>query len=214
LIGFLGGTFDPIHNGHLHAAAAAAAALDLECVSLVLAARPNHRAEPRATIEQRWAMLELATHDNPVLNADDREIRRGTPSYTIDSLVELRAQHGASKAIVWLLGWDAYRDLSSWHRWRELIQLAHLAVLRRPGADGDLDAVMRQFTAAHRVKDAATLRGQPSGHVCFVDAPMLPISSTDIRARLARGDDIRQLLPSAVWTYIKSHRLYAGSSTE
>ena len=214
MIGLLGGTFDPIPTGHLHAAVTAAAALDLERVHLVLAARPQHRAPPVATIEQRWAMLELATRGHGLLRADDREIRRGTASYTVDTLEEVRAEQGASSPIVWLLGWDAYRQLPTWRRWRELLGLAHLAVLRRPGADTALDAAMGDFTAAHRVADATSVRGWPGGKVVFIETPMLPISSTDIRARLGRGEDVGQLLPSGVWTYIKSHRPYAGPSSE
>ena len=214
MIGFLGGTFDPIHNGHLHAAVTAAAALDLERVNLVLAARPRHRAPPCATIEQRWAMLEIATQGHDLLRADDREIRRGAASYTVETLEELRAERGASPEIVWLLGWDAYRQLPTWHRWRELLPLAHLAVLRRPGSDVALDPTMRDFTAVHRVDDAAILRRRPAGHVFFVDAPMLSISSTDIRTQLSLGEDVGQLLPPSVWTYIKAHRPYAGLSSE
>ena len=139
MIGFLGGTFDPIHNGHLHAATSAAAALDLERVNLVLAARPKHRAQPFASIEHRWAMLELAVAGNERLRADDREIRRGTATYTVETLEEVRVRYGAEMPLVWLLGWDAYRGLPTWHRWRELARLAHLAVLQRPGDDAQLD---------------------------------------------------------------------------
>jgi nicotinate-nucleotide adenylyltransferase len=213
LIGFLGGTFDPIHNGHLHAATTAAAVLGLERVHLVLAARPRHRTPPQTSIEDRWAMLELATGHDGLLQADDREVRRATASYTVDTLEAWRAEHGGSAAIVWLLGWDAYRQLPTWHRWRDLLGLTHLAVLRRPGSVGDLDAPMRDFTAAHRA-DVATLRARPAGNVCFVDAPMLAISSTDIRARLARGEDVAQLLPRSVWTYITTHRLYANPASQ
>jgi nicotinate-nucleotide adenylyltransferase len=211
LIGFLGGTFDPIHNGHLHAAAAAAAALDLERVHLVLAARPQHRAPPAASIEQRWAMLELAAQDSHLLRADDREMRRATPSYTVDTLEAWRAEHGARAAVVWLLGWDAYRRLPSWYRWRSLLSLAHLAVLKRPESDATLDDEMRQFTVAHRVTEPAPLHRTPCGHVIFIDVPMLPISSTDIRARLRRAEDVGRLLPPRVWTYIRAHHMYAGS---
>ena len=207
MIALLGGTFDPVHNGHLHAANSAAMALDAAYVELVLAARPKHRSPPIASIGHRWAMLRLAVADQPRLRADDREIRRGNATYTIDTLEGARAE-AQTEPIVWLLGWDAYRHLPSWHRWRDLSTFAHLAVLKRPGADEPLDATMREFTDRRRVGDRADLARTPAGRVYFIDAPMQTISSTDIRARLTRGDDVRQLLPSAVWTYITSHRLY------
>src|SRR5262249_8723693 len=133
---------------------------------------------------------------------------RGDATYTIDTLDDVRAEVGPSTPIVWLLGWDAYRQLPTWHRWRELATFAHLAVLKRPGADETLDATMRAFTDRQRVDDCAALERAPAGSVFFVEAPMQVISSTDIRARLARGDDVRALLPSAVSTYITNHRPY------
>jgi len=213
LIALLGGTFDPVHNGHLHAANSAAMALGVARVDLVLAARPKHRAAPVASIGHRWAMLRLAVADQPRLRADDREIRRGNATYTIDTLEHARAEAGSIEPIVWLLGWDAYRQLPTWHRWRELATFAHLAVLKRPGADESLDATMREFTDRRRVDDRAELARAAAGYVHFIDAAMQTISSTEIRARLARGDDVRQLLPSAVWTYITSHRLYGERSS-
>ena len=150
LIGFLGGTFDPIHNGHLHAGRTAAALLNLERVHLVLAARPAHRAQPSTTIAQRWAMLELAVAGDTVLVADDREVRRDASSYTVETLEELRAERGVHAPLVWLLGWDAYRSLPTWRRWQELLELAHLAVLRRPGSE-----------TGTRCDDACVHRGAP-----------------------------------------------------
>jgi len=208
LIALLGGTFDPVHNGHLHAANSAVVALDVARVNLVLAARPKHRAAPSASIGHRWAMLRLAVADQPRLRADDREIRRGNATYTIDTLESVRREAHADEPIVWLLGWDAYRALPTWHRWNELSTFAHLAVLQRPGADESLDETMREFTDQRRVDDRGELARTPAGRVYFVAAPMQATSSTEIRAKLARGDDVRQLLPSAVWTYITNHRLY------
>jgi nicotinate-nucleotide adenylyltransferase len=209
LIGFLGGTFDPIHNGHLHAARAAAAALELDWVGLILAARPYHR-DARASVAHRWAMLTLAVEGDPVLRADAREMHRDAVSYTVDTLHELRAEYGTATPLVWLVGWDAYRTLASWHRWDELIDLAHLGVLRRPGAEA-LDERMSEFTTTHCVSELTRLRARPAGYVTFVTASMLPISATQVRARLKGGESADDLLPAAVSTYIRAHDLYGGS---
>jgi nicotinate-nucleotide adenylyltransferase len=214
LIGFLGGTFDPIHNGHLHAARCATERLGLERVHFVLAGQPSHRSAPAASIGARWAMLELAVAGDSRWRADDREIRRGGASYTVETLEELRVELGADVSLIWLLGWDAYRALPTWRRWRELLDLTHLGVMRRPGSDEALDAAMSDYTAAHCVDDPAELQGRAGGGVYVFAAPMLPISATDIRARLARGDGVGELLPSAVWTYIDQHHPYGGRTTE
>jgi nicotinate-nucleotide adenylyltransferase len=210
LIALFGGTFDPIHNGHLHAANAAATALRVECVNMVLAARPKHRPPPIATVQDRWAMLELALAGEPRLRADDREVRRENPSYTVDTLEDVRTEAGSAASIAWIVGFDAFRELPSWHRWRDLLGLGHLVVLRRPGHDDSLDRAMQDFTQRHRTDALARLHDAACGCIYFVDAEMLPISSTDIRAKLARGEDVLQLLPSAVSTYITNHRPYRG----
>jgi nicotinate-nucleotide adenylyltransferase len=209
LIGFFGGTFDPIHNGHLHAARAAVSALGLDKICLILAARPGHRSA-EASIAHRWRMLELALAGDTKMMADDREVRRPTASYTVDTLQELRRERGAAEPFVWLLGWDAYRELPNWRRWDELLSLCHLGVLRRPGITADLNDRMTSFTASHAADDTTQLRAQPAGLVAFIDAPMLPISATTVRQRIGRGEDVRDLLPSGVWTYITNHHLYGG----
>ncbi len=211
MIGFLGGTFDPIHNGHLHAGRTAAAHLALDSVGMILAARPGHR-NAAASVTHRWRMLELAVAGDAVLHADDREMRRTTPSYTVDTLLALRAERGASVPFVWLLGWDAFRGLMSWHRWEDLLALTHLGVLRRGDATQELDAPMRALTAARSTRDLSQLRAQPQGLITMLAAPMLAVSATAVRARLARHERVDDLIPSRVSTYITTHHLYGDSS--
>ena len=157
-------------------------------------------------------MLELALVGDARLVADDREVRRASPSYTVETLLELRTERGAAEPFVWLLGWDAYRELPTWHRWEELLSQCHLGVLRRPDAVATLDEEMTRFTNAHVTLDAVRLRTNPAGFVMFLDTPMLATSATIVRERIQRGEDVRDLLPSSVWTYIKTHHLYGGRS--
>ncbi len=210
MIAFFGGTFDPIHNGHLHAANQAASALQVDYVAMVLAAQPKHRPPPVATVEDRWAMLQLAVGGMDRLRADDREMRRGTPSYTVDTLEGVRAEAGANASLAWVLGWDAYRGLPHWHRWRDLLTLTHFAVVRRPAQELSLDRAMQTLTRQHRTDDLRRIHSEPAGCVYFIDATMLTISSSDIRAKLLRGEDVSQLLPSAVSTYINDRQPYRG----
>jgi nicotinate-nucleotide adenylyltransferase len=211
LIGLLGGTFDPVHLGHLHAARVARAGLNLAAVHLILAARPAHRASPAASAEDRWAMLKLAVAGERGLVADDRELRRPGRSYAVDTLEDVRAQFGPAEPLVWLLGWDAFRELEGWYRWERLPELAHLAIFRRPGAAGDLSPAMAALCASRQTSDAGALQRAPAGALHFLETEMLDISATGIRARVQRGVDAADLLAPAVWTYITDRQLYRGT---
>lgn len=206
-----GGTFDPVHLGHVHAARTVAEALDV-AVHMLLSARPGHRGTPGATVAQRWEMLRLACAGEARLLPDDTEIRRaervGRPSYTVETLEELRAARPEG-TLVWVIGSDAYRELATWHRWRDVFELAHLLVVRRPGAplalEGELEGITRE-----RLVDGP-LRGAGGG-IRVLDTPMQDISATAIRAALAAGGTraagTAHLLPRAVYTYINQYHLY------
>ena len=214
MIGFFGGTFDPIHNGHLHAAVAAASALDLDHVALVLAAQPPHRAAPIATLSSVGRCCRLPSRDEDRLRADNREMLRDSASYTIDTLEELRVQHGASASVIWLLGWDAYRSLPTWHRWRELLQCAHLGVLRRPGLDVALDAPMQRFTggiASMTSRRCATTGRQRLLHR-RTDA--VHFIHRDSRDDWVAVRTLANCSRPRVWTYIKAHRIYADPPSQ
>ena len=216
MICLFGGTFDPVHLGHLHAARVVCDALALSEVRLLLSARPGHRAEPQATVEQRWQMLRLACADDGRLSPDDTEIRRaarqGRPSYTVETLEELREQQPRA-VLAWVIGSDAYRELMTWHRWREVLGLTNLVVLHRPGTPlqlaDELDALTRERRLAQPPQ-------QPSGGVLVLEATMRDVSSTTIRQALAAAGRqssghcaaVADLLPPAVYTYIIEHHLY------
>jgi nicotinate-nucleotide adenylyltransferase len=208
-VGVLGGTFDPIHYGHLRFADDARAALGLSEVRLIPAGRPPHRAPPVASAADRLAMTRLGAAEFSGIRVDDCELRREGPSYTVSTLTDLRAELGRTP-IVLLLGLDAFVGLPSWHRWRELFDLAHLAVAARPGANEPdrLPPALAAEWSARSAGDAGQWRNAPAGRVLRVPIRPQAIAATDLRARLARGERPADLLPPAVLAYIEQHRLY------
>jgi nicotinate-nucleotide adenylyltransferase len=204
LICLFGGTFDPVHLGHLHAAEAVCQALDLSEISLVLSARPSHKDTTGASVEDRWAMLSLACADRDRLRPDDREVHRPQLSFTVETLRELRARHPQTP-LAWVIGSDAYALLPSWYEWREVLELANLVVLKRPGHSLNLDDTMRKLTAAQQVDSLADCH---HGGILLLDTPMREVSAEKIRAILRTGGDAGHLLPGPVAIYIKEHGLY------
>jgi nicotinate-nucleotide adenylyltransferase len=209
----LGGTFDPVHYGHLHVAADVRAALDIAKVALVPAADPPHRAPPGAPAADRLAMLALAIAEFPGLAVDDREIARGGRSYTVDTLEDLR-RAWPERPLAWIVGADAFLGLPTWRRHDDILALAHLVVVARPGLDletrmhGDLAALW----SAHATDDRAALTRARAGAILRVAISPHAIAATDVRAALARAPldrvALARLLPPAVLAYIESHHLY------
>jgi nicotinate-nucleotide adenylyltransferase len=208
LICLFGGTFDPVHHGHIHGAATVCAAFGLAEIRMVLSAQPGHRESPAATPEQRWQMLRLACAQDPRLVADDRELKRAAPSYTVDTLIDLRAEIGDA-VLVWVLGSDAFADLPSWHRWAEVLELTNLAILRRPGEtftqQGSHSTELDSVCARHRVDHSPNT---PFGQIRFLEDDMQAISASEVRATLAAGRSAAHLIPAQVATYITQHGLY------
>ena len=208
-----GGTFDPVHLGHLAIARAVADALSAP-VHLLPAADPPHRARPGASAEQRALMLDLAVACDARLRVDRRELQRHGPSYTVDTVRELRAQCGADTALVWVLGIDSLRQLDTWHHWRELFEHAHLLAVERPGAPVGEDWLRRYApTVASELEGRrcapAALGRQPAGG--FAELPIRPLrpeSATDVRQRIAAGGDWQALVPPAVARFIRQQGLY------
>ncbi len=197
-LAILGGTFDPIHNAHLRVAWEAAEFLDAE-VRLLPASVPPHRDQPIASAEQRTALVRAALSGQDRLTLDTRELRREGPSYTVDTLVELRAEIGEQRPLVLLVGADAFAGLPSWHRWRELFDLAHIGVLTRPGHDGTPPTELRTKIASRRCPNAAALRESAAGRVLPIPVTPLEISASQIRGLLAAGHDPRYLVPDALF---------------
>ena len=199
-VALLGGTFDPVHNAHLRVAWEAAEVLDAE-VRIVPAGLPPHRDPPVASAAERAALLRAALEGQGRLALDTRELRRDGPSWTVDTLLDLRAEAGPSRPLVLLLGADAFAALPSWHRWRELFELAHLGVLSRPGhAPGELPTELRTKVASRRCSDPAQLHASPAGRVLPIPVTPLEISGTQVRALLAAGREPRWLVPDALFS--------------
>jgi nicotinate-nucleotide adenylyltransferase len=193
----LGGTFDPVHIGHLRVALEASEALAAP-VRLMPAHVPPHRPAPVAGAAQRVAMLHAALAGQDRLQLDSRELDRNEPSYTIDTLRGMRAEFGATRPLVLLLGADAFAGLPAWHCWRELFALAHIAVMTRPGHDARLPADLTTEIAARRTGSAVDLRLAPCGRVLDLPVTPLEISASAVRAVLAAGRDPRWLVPDAL----------------
>ncbi|MEH6565038.1 MAG: nicotinate-nucleotide adenylyltransferase [Halopseudomonas sp.] len=207
-IGLLGGTFDPVHFGHLRSAVEVLERLQLDELRLVPSARPPHREVPGASADQRLAMVELAVTPGCGLQVDDRELRRDRLSYTVDTLESLRAELGVEAALFMVLGWDAFCGLPSWHRWQELLQLAHIVVLQRPDYNPDMPEVLKDLLAARSVDSPERLAQSSNGHIICLSQTPLAISATHIRGLVASGASPRFLLPDAVLDYIETQGLY------
>ncbi len=208
-IGILGGTFDPLHHGHLRLGEDARGALGLERVLLVPCGVPAHRPAPLAAAVHRLEMVRLGIRGNPFFELECSEAQSSAPSYTVVTLARLRERFGAARPLVLLLGADAFRELASWHRWRELFSLAHLAVTARPGSAFDPERLAEPLAAEYARRAAARLpAGAASGAIVQFAATPLAISASRIRAALARSASVRYLLPDSVLDYIDRHHLY------
>lgn len=213
LVLLYGGTFDPVHNGHLAIARAAHAALAAP-VRMMPAADPPHRPPPGASADQRARMLELAVADEPGLCVDRRELERAGPSYTVLTLRALREQE-SDVPVALLLGADSFLGLPGWREWRALFELAHLVVADRPGENWCPDALPQPLAEQVRGRwagDPAELTAVPAGRVLRLGQPLHDVSATDLRARLAEGRPWRDLVPGPVADLIERCGLYRDAA--
>jgi len=213
-LGVLGGTFDPIHFGHLRLAQELADALGLACVRFIPSGTPPHRNPPQVNGAHRLEMVRIAIAGNPLFESDDREIRRDGISYTYDTLTELREELG-ERPLCLLMGADAFAALTTWHRWQELFDLAHVVIAHRPGFR--LQELQASLPAPLRKIYLQRLAGTPgiprahAGSVLTREITALDISATRIRALLAQGSSPRYLAPEVVLEYIDHNLLYKDS---
>jgi len=207
-IGIFGGTFDPIHCGHLRTAFELWQELRLEEVRLLPAGTPPHRDQLYASAAMRLRMVRAAVADQPSFVVDDREVRRTGVSYSVDTLTELR-QENPQRSLCLLLGMDAFLGLPHWHRWRELLTLAHIVVAHRPGWHAPTSGPLGEVMVDHGTGSIAELHEQPCGRIYVHAGTQLEISSTELRALLVAGRDPRYLVPEEVRQIIFETRCYA-----
>ncbi|WP_193161457.1 nicotinate-nucleotide adenylyltransferase [Microbulbifer hainanensis] len=216
-IALFGGTFDPVHFGHLRMALELRQAFGFDEMRLVPSHQPRHRQAPGVSSEHRRQMLALAIQDCEELQLDERELKRAGPTYTVDTLEELRAELGDEVSLSFCMGLDSLLTLPGWHRWEQLLQLAHLVVVARPGwqlpagdsggAEAEVAELMTRCAG-----EAADLRRESRGRLVVREQTLLPISATHIRQLIARGESPRYLLPAAVLQYIEDNNLYRATA--
>ena len=213
-LGIFGGTFDPVHFGHLRLAEESIAHLGLGGVRWIPAGQPPHRGTPQVTARQRLEMVLRSTAKNARFSVDASEVEAAAPSYTVHTLERLRGELGAAQPLVLLVGADAFAGLTSWHRWRELFALAHVAVSHRPGFPVEIASLPHELAsefANRRLPDASGLHARPAGGIVTFAMTQLAISATQIRKLLANGLSARYLLPDEVLDYIQTHSLYRNT---
>ena len=210
-IGILGGTFNPIHFGHLRIAEEIAENLNLDELRFIPSANPPHKPAPQISAQYRAAMVQLAIKNNSKFMCDARELSRTGASYTIDTLTSLREEFGNQVSLCLIIGTDAFMHLDTWHRWQEIIQFAHIILVKRPETatpQKPLSSNLEDFLRDHYTEDTALINQHPSGFISMQSVTALAISSTDIRERLNNKKSARYLLPQNVLEYIENHQLY------
>ena len=209
-IGLLGGTFDPIHFGHLGMAQELAEALALNTVKFIPAAVPPLKSQPSASAADRCAMVQLAIANNPDFQLDDRELKRTGPSYTLDTLRSLRSELSEQDSLVLFIGSDAFKQFNRWHQWQEIIRLCHIVLVARPDSEVStgLDPELVTFLQDHYTENAMDLQSATAGLITMQAITPLTISSSAIREQLKTRQSARYLTPDCVLDYIAQHGLY------
>lgn len=208
-IALYGGTFDPIHYGHLRPVEALCALIGLKKVIWLPNNIPPHRPQPEASSQQRLDMVRLALQPFPSFLVDTREIKKPAPSYTIETLKDFRKEIGNKQSLAFIIGQDSLLSINTWFQWEQLLDVCHLLVCARPGYRADFpSARMEAWLKQHQTQQINDIHQLPAGKIFLADTPLYNISATDIRARHKAGLDCHDLLPQSVEEYIDKHKLY------
>ena len=207
-LAILGGTFDPVHFGHLQSAIAVKELLAVRQVKLVPSFIPPHRGLPHSTANQRLSMLRIAARDSSGVVVDDREISRQGVSYTVDTLTSFRHEIGENISLYFILGIDSFCTLNEWVRWQELTDIAHLIVLARPGYLPQIPPEIRTWQSKKLVGNVNCMRGKPGGGICHVELVQVDISATGIRKMIGSGIRPKGKMPQSVIDSAFEHELY------
>jgi len=209
-----GGTFDPIHHGHLRAAIEIGEALGVSQVDLIPSRDPVHRAAPGALAAARLAMVQRAVAAEPSLVANPIEIEAQRDSYTLYTLQELRAEIGPNHPLVLVMGMDAFLGLESWRGWQSLLDYCHILVLLRPGYHPQLSPALEEIHSAAATHRLGDLLASAAGHIYLFEQTPMEVSATQVRELIKSGNNPRYLIPDAVWSYIQENELYGFKRTE
>ncbi len=207
LIGLLGGTFDPVHIGHLHVAKSLLKELPFDEIRLLPCYKPVHRPEPKASPEERLAMLKLACKNLEKITVDEHEIKRAGNSYMIDTLRELTHENPQHHFCL-ILGKDAFDGFHLWHQWENILNYCHLVIVTRPNTSIEYPDILKSFIQQFSTPDITDFIKSPSGKIFFCSIPPLDISATQLRSQLAQKNYDTNIIPAAICNYIQVHKLY------
>ncbi|MBG6031572.1 nicotinate-nucleotide adenylyltransferase [Proteus hauseri] len=208
-IALYGGTFDPIHYGHLRPVEALSGLIGLKEVIWLPNNIPPHRPQPEASSQQRLEMVQLALEPYSSFKVDTRELEKPTPSYTIETLRDFRKEIGDKQPLAFIIGQDSLLSINTWHQWDKLLDVCHLLVCARPGYQTHFENIqMQTWLTQHQTKQQEDIHCLPSGKIFLADTPLYNISATDIRARHKAGLNCHDLLPNSVEDYIRQQQLY------
>ncbi|MEC4087603.1 nicotinate-nucleotide adenylyltransferase [Pseudoalteromonas rubra] len=211
MIAVFGGTFDPVHLGHINMATQCMAALKLSELRFIPNAVPVHKQGPAISTEDRLAMLQLATAHEPRFTIDRRELERDTPSYSLLTLEELKAEY-PDQALVFLMGMDSFNSLDKWYRWQDIVSLCHLVVYQRPGDVFAPSVALQTYLKQAHCTEPGQLSTQPGGLCYFLPGQPFEAASSTIRNAIKQRQAVEPWLNNTVLEYIQAHQLYLSSS--